>query len=436
MKLTKKIKVSAGIRTTGYVLSLGVCLQSSVQAAKQILVIGDSLSKEYQVEFAHLEARNWIEILDKERHQEFDVGSFAVFADWRATGHEFNWAIPGGTADDLLDKLDSGNFFDERAQDRIKEHLRNSMERAVVFLGGNDIEDRYRRIYDGEDPEPYVNNISRNIIDVLDWVIEKKRAADLEIVLVSVPHVGATPRIKNDYPTDPEKTGRVSAAIVEINNRLRQAAVERGVAYADIYGLTADLLDTDTLCIAGREFINDASEDDRRQYLWLGGKLADQFHPNTAANALVANTIIDAFNQFYDAGIRPLGGTEILRLVSYAADMPYSEWIDCFALTAREPGDDPDGDSLTNLEEYGFDLHPGKQDSRLLPVELESNAIRYRPRLKSSDFFTFTPETSSDLKSWTAIKPGQLQPAGDGWLALPSADDASRYVRWRMALPD
>ncbi len=45
-------------------------------AAEEVLVFGDSLSKEYGVEFPNLDAKNWIEILDNERHEDFDNGSF------------------------------------------------------------------------------------------------------------------------------------------------------------------------------------------------------------------------------------------------------------------------------------------------------------------------------------------------------------------------
>jgi hypothetical protein len=83
-----------------------LALVAPAESGEHVLVIGDSLSKEYGVEFKGLypdhpdawEARNWCEILDAERNSMFDLGSFGVFADFRATGHEFNVAKPGGTA--------------------------------------------------------------------------------------------------------------------------------------------------------------------------------------------------------------------------------------------------------------------------------------------------------------------------------------------------
>ena len=77
----------------------------ALRAGEKVLVTGDSLTKEYRSEFPALypsnpaawEARNWIEILDARRHDHFDLGSWSVYPDLRLTGHEFNWAKPGGT---------------------------------------------------------------------------------------------------------------------------------------------------------------------------------------------------------------------------------------------------------------------------------------------------------------------------------------------------
>ena len=62
----------------------------AVTAGENVLVIGDSLSKEYEAEFKGLypdhpdawDARNWNEILDARRNAQFDLGSWGVFADF------------------------------------------------------------------------------------------------------------------------------------------------------------------------------------------------------------------------------------------------------------------------------------------------------------------------------------------------------------------
>ena len=79
---------------------------SRAQGAQQVLVVGDSLTKEYQVEFPILFpnnppawlARNWVELLHTHRNAHFDLGSVSTFLDPRVTGHKHNWAFPGSLA--------------------------------------------------------------------------------------------------------------------------------------------------------------------------------------------------------------------------------------------------------------------------------------------------------------------------------------------------
>ena len=59
-------------------------------AAEEVLVFGDSLSNEYGVEFPNFDAQNWIEILDNERHEDFDNDSFRAYPGFRATGRKYN----------------------------------------------------------------------------------------------------------------------------------------------------------------------------------------------------------------------------------------------------------------------------------------------------------------------------------------------------------
>ena len=51
-------------------------LLSTAEAQRKVLVIGDSLSREYQFEFPGFdEARNWVEILAERRTDDLDFGS-------------------------------------------------------------------------------------------------------------------------------------------------------------------------------------------------------------------------------------------------------------------------------------------------------------------------------------------------------------------------
>jgi hypothetical protein len=88
------------MKTFFYTLIAAALTLIPAQAAQQCLVIGDSLTKEYEVEFPVLypqnrdawDSRNWIEILHEERNAWFDQGSFSAYYDVRITGHKHNWA--------------------------------------------------------------------------------------------------------------------------------------------------------------------------------------------------------------------------------------------------------------------------------------------------------------------------------------------------------
>ena len=66
------------------------------------------------------------------------------------------------------------------------------------------------------------------------------------------------------------------------------------------------------LCIHGITFENRGSATGALERVWLNGPISANFHPNTNAQAVVANEIIAAFNTRYHTGIAPLTATEML----------------------------------------------------------------------------------------------------------------------------
>ena len=416
-----------------YIASL--CMPSS-WAAEEVLVFGDSLSKEYSVEFPDLDAKNWIEILDKERHEDFDNGSFRAYSDFRATGRKYNWSFPGATSDDMLDNLTGDGFFQEIAQDEIKDHLRKDVSRVVIFLGGNDLEERYDRLYNNVDPDPVINRIYNNLVEIVALV--KRRNPNLQVVLVNVPHIGATPKIKDEYGTNPENVALVTAAIEGLNDQLAALAHSEGIGYADVYRFTKDLLDGQPFCISGVRFLDESSDNAGKFYLWLGGSLSADFHPNTNGQARVANAIIAAFNQRYNAGITPLGDTEILReFLSIDPDRSYEDWIACYEPgNLAGPTDDLDGDGRDNMSEFIFDTDPTLRDAPLVTSPAPYQ-IDYRPRLRSSSTFTLNVETSTDLKTWNTVPASELTEQPFGVMRWTASDPSAPqlFTRFVISLP-
>jgi lysophospholipase L1-like esterase len=290
------------------VLLIGTSLR-----AEQCLVIGDSLSKEYEVEFPALyprnpaswDTRNWAEILHTRRKTWFDLGKWSGFTDPRLVGHEHNWAFPGATTTQIRQQLSA--FYNIWWTRDLQSQVRGSAERVVIFAGGNDVDSYYAAIYNGASATKYINATRDNLKWIVDYV--RKVKGTIPIVLVSVPHVGCTPDIQRGYPTDAVKTKRVTAALDSLNSQLALFAKQRNIAFAPgVYELTKSMI-TQPLVIGGRAFIKGADMDARPEYEFSG----DGFHPGAAAQAKVAQLIVEAFRVKYPTKpITPLTDEEIL----------------------------------------------------------------------------------------------------------------------------
>jgi phospholipase/lecithinase/hemolysin len=297
--------------TLAFFLFLSVVLR-----AEQCLVIGDSLSKEYEVEFPALfprnpaawDSRNWAEILHERRKTWFDLGRSSAFADPRLIGHEHNWAFPGSTTAQIKTQLNG--FWNIWWTRDLQSQIRSSAERVVIFAGGNDVDAYYPAIYKGASPTTYINATRENLKWIVDYVRRVK--GTIPIALVSVPHVGCTPDIQKAHPTDPVKTRRVTLALDSLNAQLALFAAQRGIAFVPgVYELTKSMI-TQPMTIGNVSFISAADADARPNYVFSG----DGFHPGTAAQAKIAQMILEAFRTKYPkTAITPLSDAEILTQV-------------------------------------------------------------------------------------------------------------------------
>jgi lysophospholipase L1-like esterase len=266
-----------------------------VHAAEQCLVIGDSLTKEYELEFPALfpenpkswDSRNWIELLHEQRNSAFDLGKWGAFPDPRLIGHEFNWAFPGATTSQIRSQLSNWrNFW---WTPTLQNQIRRGAERVVIFAGGNDVDRYYSAIYNGASPLRYINGTRDNLRWIVDYV--RRVRGTVPIVLVSVPHVGCTLDIQQVHPTDPVKTARVTAALDSLNAQLASFARQRNIAFVPgVYELTKQLI-SQPFSIGEQSFYTAADADAQPEYLFSG----DGFHPNTCAHAKIAQLVLQSF---------------------------------------------------------------------------------------------------------------------------------------------
>ncbi|MFT4547110.1 MAG: lysophospholipase L1-like esterase [Verrucomicrobiales bacterium] len=394
---------------------------SNTLAAEKVLVIGDSLSREYQVEFPVFpDARNWVELLAENRADDFDFG------ERRPTRrYEYNWAQPTSSAEDFADLLTGGSFLQEVFQDAINDDFDN-VDSVVVFIGGNDIDSKYGPIYNGNQgtADDIIARIENDLEDIIDFVLDD--TPNMRMILVNVPHVGATPEVKADHPTDPIKTGRVTTALQTLNDNLRDLAEEKDIGYADVFTFVTELLSDDPYCIGGYPFINEGDDDGDAEYLWLGGDLSQNFHPNTNGQALVANEIIAAYNEKYDLGAEPFSELEIVEDL-LGLETPLSEWAEGFGLASnqRQPDDDPDGDGLNNLLEYALDLDPTQPTNLPSPV-ITGGSFQFEYTVRAHTCYEVIPEISSNLTGWTPVGAGNISELSDNHflVSVPSSQDA------------
>lgn len=402
-----------------------------VAATAQVTVIGDSLTKEYQITFPGVPplvsgldetnpaARNWSEILNESRNEHFDLGAFrnfVIFNQWtdlRLLGHEYNWALPGATAR-VIRNVVTGQNLDEITGDevfatlisfapewmqtvpRMTAQVQTTSAAAVIWCGANDLQSgntdpgaqvngtkiSYHTIYNGDgtgagNPQPLMDSIQASIQAIAQHV--RSARPGLPIAVCAVPHIGGTPRMREATPTEPERTGRVTTALHALNASLR-AWTENTLdgVWVDTQELTENLIDTEHLVIGDVTFFNRSDEaasgaprGAHNRFLFSH----DGFHPGTALQALVARRVHAALRakapDVFGASA-PITDRELLvTVLGIPADTGFTEFMATSGAPPdqRGPGDDPDGDGLPNIGEFSLaDNSPFPGGAIALPV--------------------------------------------------------------------
>lgn len=446
-------------------VALVVAQERPVSGAEQVVTLGDSLTFAYEASFGFEvtiqfqgtfgdnfgpEVKNWVEILHDPvyRNAFFDQGArddirlqTTFFPEAQFTDlffrREYNWAVPGMRIDQLrrflneeataLELLGENPSFallqtalalsDFENSDfdvaDLRNQIANTAERLVLFIGGNDINQVYGPIYNGDGAGTFVTDFMDDALFVINWI--QNINPNIQIVIAGVPHVGITPDVKATYPTDAVKTGRVTEVLKDLNTRLANLAALRNLGFADIFTSTLNLLSPNDLCIHGIPFMNTGSVTGDLDFVWLNGPLSANFHPNTSAHTLIANELIHAFNRTYQTGIAPLTATEMLSgLLGKSAaeiDMPFATWMSCYGLTGLSVSDDSDQDGILAGLEFALGLNPTRHDSEFVSQRLVNTGgslsweMAYPIRLPGSARYTLIPSTSSTLGGFSPLLP-------------------------------
>lgn len=457
---------------------------SPARAGDHVLILGDSLSKEYETEFKVLypdhpdawAARNWNEILDARRNAGFDLGSWGVYADFRLTGHTFNAAKPGGTAREFRNFLRQ----DEAAEAEVKASSGGSLvwpffpawrdtfndlvaeaEKIVIFCGGNDLalgnsdplanpeingkptQISYESIYhnrpgEASNPDLLRDSIRKNLRSIVQYFRvppsgQSRPRFTGPIVLVNVPHVGCTPKVIGDTGTDETRHARVTAMIERLNDELRALATEFNLGYADVYALTDRIRRPGDFTLGGISFSRSPDVDCGPRALFSG----DGFHPNTPAQAAIAQIILNAFRDHDPATAAttpPLSDREIITgIIGLPPDTGFKEWLveNNVPANRRDPLSDPDRDGVPNLLEFALaGFHPMHPDDPPLPTPvIESTAVGtslrldFTPRFPGNIFCRLIPRHSQDLLSWTEVPASRITRNPDGSLTVRTPPD-------------
>ena len=431
-------------------------LAASLPATPQnVLVLGDSLSEEYAFELpfsapdsdpVHANIRNWIEILAATRPTEISFGNYeghvAYYNDYRDGGHAYNWAVPGFKTTDLVELItppfppDSAEeLLDFLSCPTLKAQLRNDVAWAVIFCGGNDLSSLYAELCTGTATPDQLTAIRDNLAATIDFVRVQNSA--MKIVLVNAPDLGVTPKVKDRAP-DPAWRAVATAGIAALNAMLAELATDRGIALADIFTVTRQLDAADPFLLNGTPFLNagDPTRENQPQYLFA----KDGFHAATAAQALIANAILQAMNTRYAAGFTLLSNREMIAVTGLDPDQPFRDWLAAAALPAdTASAADPDGDGLTLLTEFALGLSPTAPDIaplRASPPTVPENAASFvYPADHSGGYARTTAEWTTDLTgSWRPVSTEWISAgATANEVVLPSAVGPRAFLRLRLS---
>jgi phospholipase/lecithinase/hemolysin len=274
--------------------------------------VGDSLTDEYiSYRPDRSQARNWVELLSSTNLANFGKFSRASRGEPRNEGFAFNWARGDATSSDLVANQLAGLAGQVR---------RGQVRYASVIIGDNDfrqfLQEAPPRILDQSFLITQLAQVEARAEANFDTTVQTLLTANPRVRLVvgTIPDLTQSPAIRQQAapfgPLGQALLNLTSQAIAQYNAHVREVADgSPRIALADLAAQTSRLESSPGMVPFGGQTIDLTTPGNNYHHFFL----ADNYHPGTVGQGLIANTIVDAINTEFQAGIRPLSPRQIIH---------------------------------------------------------------------------------------------------------------------------
>jgi hypothetical protein len=317
-----------GTRGRMFVLVVGglfftaLCLNHAAAQVK-LGAVGDSLVDEHFDQGIGY-SKNWYELMVDAGKIDAGVLAQSTSSNWgdtRRTGYEYNFAYAGAdTAGLIAGQQHTGLATIAPGA---------GITRAVVVIGANDFYPdpssgtllpscNYDAIYRGIATQEQIDAATDQAIQAVTLAVQTLQAADMKVVVATVPDYGIAPHTTTLYPVAGQRE-LVTNVIRDVNaRRATEIANTLDVPLVDIFSLTKD--------VWGENGSENAVFDLGEVSIDLDGVAAssatdadtdaafadDGIHPMNSIGGVFANVFMTAFNQHYGDNFTLFTETEIL----------------------------------------------------------------------------------------------------------------------------
>ncbi len=374
----------------------------------RLLAIGDSLTEEYRFETpfsapdsnpTSANAKNWVELLHARRPLHITMGgyqpSLGSYFDYRNAGYEYNYGIPSFKAanwDELLN-FTPLNIFDVNTKLELDDDLL-TVNAVLIFLGGNDLS------LTNSDAQ---HDLIRQAIVRIRSYVRDNTAADIPIIIATVPDIGATPEEKI---SDPAQAAAARQRVATLNANIAALDSLPGTHIARIDAVTDRIHDQQPFHLNGTLFSHPPHPENPPLHLFC----KDGFHPGTVTQALIANEILKAINRFAATPIPLLSNREILgEILAQNPDQPLIDYLG---------GAGDDGDDLPGLVEFLLGTNPSRANPGL--AFSANGTASYTPSATALRFADLRVLQSATLRNdWIPVPTQNIQTLPSGTVKIP-----------------